>query len=520
MTHLEEEEWFVYAGQPMEDIPRDVTHMRVHPSANLIQERAFSSCHFLRIIEIEMAQTIGTLAFCNCCRLAEIRFGSALREIGEAAFAGCSSLAHLALPEGLRRIEEEAFSHCSSLSEIAIPSGVAAVGGYAFNHCTSLTEVQFCLPSDLRSIGEAAFESCVALTAVALPRTLEELGDKAFFGCFGLFGIEIPSHFGASFGENCFASCRALVNISICNSVHAPNNAMFEGCNLLAHNANVNCPPGRSPIQDRFANLPVHSLCYYTNSFIPAVIAGLPSNFENGHFVDAYGMTPFHILATSANPNVNGLQFLLDRYPVEVWEHRDNHGSTMMNYLFDHTSSKSVPSLKMMLERTIVEKLKDWGPAGKHHWELWGLLERIQVSDDIGTRRKRIRAFFRYVGQWYRHEMTSLLDLALWKVAIKAHPSPPPPINEYDHDHEHRADCRIQSRGADVVMENVIPYLWGNDEPRAFAALWLFPVWYSNTITNLDSPDDNLEDGGDFDSEYEYESVSDSELSFDSLGSD
>ena len=39
--------WFLYTGQAIEDIPRDVTHARIDPSVKVIAARAFRNCEQL-----------------------------------------------------------------------------------------------------------------------------------------------------------------------------------------------------------------------------------------------------------------------------------------------------------------------------------------------------------------------------------------------------------------------------------------------------------------------------------------
>ena len=62
-------------------------------------------------------------------------------------------------------------------------------------------------------------------------------------------------------------------------------------------------------------------------------------------------------------------------YPEEVLNRRDNHGRTMMNYLFDHGTIKSFEVLGVILRRTVVEKLEPWGLDEKR----WGLLDRFSI---------------------------------------------------------------------------------------------------------------------------------------------
>jgi len=52
---------------------------------------------------------------------------------------------------------------------------------------------------------------------------------------------------------------------------------------------------------------------------------------------------------------------LLDSYPIEILEETDNHGRTMVDYLLAHTSSRSIPLLKKILQRAILDRMYGWG---------------------------------------------------------------------------------------------------------------------------------------------------------------
>ena len=73
---MDSDETFLYTGQALEDIPRNITHVIVDPS---------------------------------------------VKEIGEEAFAGCSQLRNVEMCEGLERIGDWAFEFCTSLTSIRIP---------------------------------------------------------------------------------------------------------------------------------------------------------------------------------------------------------------------------------------------------------------------------------------------------------------------------------------------------------------------------------------------------------------
>ena len=114
--------WFLYAGQPIEEIPRDITHLRIDPS---------------------------------------------VKKIGDHAFMGCEQLVVVELCEGLLQIGERSFSGCKSLERISkVPSTVKKIGDYAFNSCEQLVEVE--LSAGIEKIGLQAFDSFASLEVFGL----------------------------------------------------------------------------------------------------------------------------------------------------------------------------------------------------------------------------------------------------------------------------------------------------------------------------------------------------------------
>eukprot|EP00579_Thalassiosira_antarctica_P033280 CAMPEP_0201999456 /NCGR_PEP_ID=MMETSP0905-20130828/6040_1 /ASSEMBLY_ACC=CAM_ASM_000554 /TAXON_ID=420261 /ORGANISM="Thalassiosira antarctica, Strain CCMP982" /LENGTH=139 /DNA_ID=CAMNT_0048555695 /DNA_START=61 /DNA_END=477 /DNA_ORIENTATION=- len=121
---------FVYMGQGSV-VPRDVAHVRVHPSVRVIAARAFAGC--VELVEVELCECegleeIGAEAFAGCISLKRITIPSTFSMIGMGSFAGCKELVEVELCEGLQEIGNGAFSGCKSLRNIAIPSSVRVIG--------------------------------------------------------------------------------------------------------------------------------------------------------------------------------------------------------------------------------------------------------------------------------------------------------------------------------------------------------------------------------------------------------
>ncbi|CAJ1941139.1 unnamed protein product [Cylindrotheca closterium] len=446
-------------------------------STGVLQQNKDSSNNDRRTIFVipKTVTTIGGHAFFNCISLQHVQFHQGLQSIGRAAFSACRWLLEIKLPLGLKHIGNSAFCQCKSLRAVSIPPTVHAIEDGAFQYCSALGQVD--LEEGLKSIESTAFASCSALSAIALPSSLEKIGFRAFLGCTSLVGVEFPSDFSAWFGEDCFAHCNSLVNVSLPASVHAScPKQVFAGCEMLPEHQALR-------LQERFEYFPVHRACYYASvGTVYDLILALDSHGDDPKLLkDQFGLTAFHIVATSAHPRFEMMRCLLDNYPTEILEYSDKTGRTMLDYLMMHSSSaKVIPLIQLVLQRTIVDKLSSWGVG--HTWvsSLLGCLESIQSDYDIETRCKYVHdSFFGDVGHCIRLESTSLFEEALWKMRMMTVEK-----EEMQGRNDYRQLCRFHC-GAEVVIGNVAQYLWNEDESKADTALSIF----GNLVTSLNNYD-------------------------------
>ena len=109
---------FEYTGDNEEDIPNNVTHVRV----------------------LHGVTTINTV-FHDRVRLESITFPSTVVEIGDHAFYRCNALLSAELPpNGLLRMGNKAFGKCDSLVNVAIPTTIpiSEVDEDPFKLCSKL----------------------------------------------------------------------------------------------------------------------------------------------------------------------------------------------------------------------------------------------------------------------------------------------------------------------------------------------------------------------------------------------
>ncbi|KAL7540551.1 hypothetical protein ACHAXR_010894 [Thalassiosira sp. AJA248-18] len=172
-------EFFLYMGQERDDIPDDVTRVRVDHSVTRIPFGAFSSLK--KLVEVELCEgleEIGNRAFYECVSLRRITIPSTVLRILNYAFSNCTQLEEVELCEGLLEIGEYAFYKCASLSHIKIPSTVRRIPDCAFYYCEKLEEVELC--EGLVEIGVSAFSFCQSLEEVKLCEGLLEIEADAF----------------------------------------------------------------------------------------------------------------------------------------------------------------------------------------------------------------------------------------------------------------------------------------------------------------------------------------------------
>lgn len=180
--------FYIYFGQEGRFVPRDVTHVRVHPSIRYITRHAFDGRDGLTTVDLgEKLEEIGVLAFRACTLLREIRIPNAVKKIGRSAFNRCSQLTRVILGEGLEEIQRGAFAACMSLPEIVIPNSVRVIQAGAFYLCLQLRSV--ILGDGLEEICFYAFYNCTSLRRIVIPRTVKVIDDTAFNNCSQLTSV-------------------------------------------------------------------------------------------------------------------------------------------------------------------------------------------------------------------------------------------------------------------------------------------------------------------------------------------
>lgn len=180
MSGEEDVEVYVYDG--VDEVPWDVTYVRVDPSVTIIPQRALLERCKLEVVELpEGLIRIEHRAFYDNVNLKRINVPSTVIEIGNDAFFNCGELTQIVLPTGLQRLGNDAFANCVSLTKLVLLEGLREIEECGFFRCTSLISIS--LPSSLKDIGVGAFKYCDQLNEVRMPDSVEIIQEGAFKDC-------------------------------------------------------------------------------------------------------------------------------------------------------------------------------------------------------------------------------------------------------------------------------------------------------------------------------------------------
>ncbi|CAJ1957558.1 unnamed protein product [Cylindrotheca closterium] len=455
---------FVYKGRPKINIPAGVSHVTTSQRVRKIKEEYFLYCRTLRFLSIgQSVQEIERSAFQGCTYLTTVELQEGIKIISSGAFRGCTSLLEIDVPKTVETIERDGFQGCAALKHVRChyDEGLLDdIGDRAFMNCSSLVDVT--LPQEVTYFGEEVFKNCTSLCAVAWPEC-EHIPSDTFKGCTSLVGVEIPVIDGLYIAESAFTGCAHLINIWVPAYYSRPSDLFSFFIFLSCERMMIPGEDGQDRfvnrlqrIRDRYTNLPVHMVCYYSSL---ATVEELVEvfNTENAlkeeNIQDCHGLTPFHVVAASANLRIDLFQCLVDHYPIEVLERKDKNGQMMMEYLIEHKSSHAVPLVKLAIQKLAMDRFNMQRLGQSKEAELLRRFELIRSDNDTVTRMEHFDSFKKFARYCVMTATTSLIELALWKMKMNRGQK-----EDLEADDTSRTDCRCQC-GADIVIGNVFGYL-------------------------------------------------------------
>lgn len=154
-----------------------------------------------------------------------------ITEVGDAAFAFCSNLERVLMPPTVTKIGMGAFGACTNLKTVELPDGVTEISTFAFG-MSGLESIT--LPESLKTIGISAFSQTPLKSIVIPDSVVGTLGNDAFAGCTQLSEVTIGKGLTEIF-HGAFSDCTALEHIEIPANIVQIQENVFEGCTALKH---------------------------------------------------------------------------------------------------------------------------------------------------------------------------------------------------------------------------------------------------------------------------------------------
>lgn len=192
----------------------NLTSVTVPASVKTIGNNVFDKCSALETVEIQGAETMGELVFCDCKKLRKLTISGDLKEWNDdEPFIDCKALEEINVTEGggnfssengvlynkdktilkaypankadksftapstVKEIAQSAFYSAQNLEKVDI-SSATVIQAYAFERCGKLKSVK--LSKKLKTLGSDAFYTCDSLESLRLPKTLNDIGACAF----------------------------------------------------------------------------------------------------------------------------------------------------------------------------------------------------------------------------------------------------------------------------------------------------------------------------------------------------
>jgi len=441
-------------------------HISVPPSVDDIKRGSFYRCKNLLDVNLSNGlKVIGARAFAHCVNLTRVKVPSTVKEIRKGAFANCRALSTVELCEGLLRIGVLAFASCTNLLFIAVPSTVREIAERAFQDCSALRSVA--VVEGLSMIENCAFRGCFSLTTFRVPSTVRMIDPYAFCWCDSLISVELPPSGSQFIGAAVFHGCESLRNMFVEPHVRTVRNSDI----FVSSDPDLDAPP--NPLQEKFQSsdesdsdlldmlrgrfdcLPIHRICYYQAHYPSTTTRRLlKAAFEVvcAQQVDKLGMTPFHILALSTNPDISLFSILLDRYPLRFACRKDVWGFTPLDYLEWNYTTRASKALHHVFHRTVVDRGLKVSLIPR--WKEEVQLEVNSLVKDLRRHAKRRHKFghiYSILAKYELMEATSTAELAVWKSSMKNDLAI---ASSTDERLDHRYTC-----GANIVVPSVLSFL-------------------------------------------------------------
>ena len=198
-------------------LPESLTKLSYH---------TFRGCDRLETVYIPNSVTsIEDNAFADCYNLTGVNLGG-VKKIDDGMFENRRKLkiVHMNMVE---TIGERAFSHCVELQDISIPDTVTSIGANAFYKCIGVQAVK--LGSNVNSIGEKAFDDLPFCEKITISSSLTSDKAKNGFGDIGAstLGVDLIYDSGAGTADFEIFKDTKVINIGLGISVNEVKNTQY-----------------------------------------------------------------------------------------------------------------------------------------------------------------------------------------------------------------------------------------------------------------------------------------------------
>jgi hypothetical protein len=459
-----------------------------------------------------------------------VRINPSVLVIPEHAFFQQYKLETIELHDGVCEIGSNAFQYCTALNGLHVSDGVERIGNYAFAWCNF---TKFRSPPLVTTIPRGMLHNCPRIFSLELPEIIIHVEGYAFGGCYSLRNISLASNTVVTLYA--FESCTDLIHIfgteeAIVVALRNRFDGLLVHCKMyymmyyisyysavleeirniiMSENGHLD-PTGFQ--QDCLGMTPLHILACSTVQCFELYQLIVEKYPENLIVEDAWGATPLLYAIWGAAPSeivellVNSYQSLYPNHDFN-WDDmlltlgKANAPERVIQNLLDIqytlspgynidweqilgvfairparplvTSFASSATFCFLIRCSIAKRVKAIGV--KHFRD-------AMVDDWTGNELNFNRQVWRaetvtkleyYESEYQRlKEMTSLLELALWKIEMDNNNDQGETMGggnekmEID-ESEYRLQCRV-SCGADHVVENVWPYSLPPDFVRSY----------------------------------------------------
>ena len=209
-------------------------------SVKSIGSGAFQGSQIMAV-NLSYVTTIEDNLFNGCKNLTTVSLNDNISKLPTSVFEACESLKQIELPLALTEIGKNAFKG-SGLESIVLTDNLTQIGESAFENSALLKSVIFD-SKIVKTIGNNAFANCASLEEMTLPESVATIGEYAFLNTAIKSGY-IPTNV-AVLGSGAFSGCKQITKFEV-----SPDNPVYkttaEGLLLDVNDMLIAYPAGKT----------------------------------------------------------------------------------------------------------------------------------------------------------------------------------------------------------------------------------------------------------------------------------